>query len=91
MFRKGITMGINISRRFCHHHSKTIFEPQEKRVFISQTKCKDYDQIKKNSAGIEANTQKLEELKTHVIQLKNNVFYLYLINLYIVPAIVFLK
>jgi hypothetical protein len=84
MFRKAISIGININKRFCHHHSKAVFEPQVQRVFVPQAKCKQHETI-------EANTQQITKLEGQIDDVKNKISYIYLLNMYIVPIIVFLK
>jgi hypothetical protein len=84
MFRKAISIGININKRFCHHHSKRVFEP-----LVKQCNCD--ERIKRNGENIEANKQQITKLEDQIVDVKNKISYLYLLNMYIVPIIVFLK
>ena len=79
MFRLVKTIGINTNKykRFCHHHTKRVFE-------VPPNKCSLHDQNIQN-------TQLIKKLEVQLIELNDNISYLYLLNLYIVPMIIFLK
>jgi len=79
MFRLVKTIGINTNKynRFCHHHSKRVFE-------APSINCK------LNEQNIQ-NTQQIKKLEEQMVEVKNNIYYIYLVNLYIVPMLVFFK
>jgi hypothetical protein len=86
MFRIGKTICFNTNKytRFCHHHPKRVFEP-----LVKQCNCD--ERLKKNDENIEANKQQITRLEGQIVDVKNNMSFLYLVNLYIVPILVLLK
>jgi len=63
----------HIVKRYCHHHSKTVFTP----IVNSNT-----------NINLQPKITKLEE---RVTKLEDNITYIYLVNLYIIPTLIFWK
>jgi hypothetical protein len=82
MFRTFIS--ISISKRYCHHHSKRVFE--------APNKCKTIDEINIMKANEQIYKEQLQQLHEQVTKIDNNLFLIHLINLCVfLPIIVFGK
>ena len=71
-----------IIKRYCHHHSKRVFVP---------TNCKMVDEVNEIKADTVKIKEKLHNLEALTVKMSNNIFSLYLINVYIIPVIIFIK
>jgi len=69
-----------ITKRLCHHHSKSLFQPKPC-ILTKQNVIEKIDE----------NAQKISYLEKKIVSMENNITYLYLINIYIVPSIIILR